>query len=258
MDGFEIYDALRCSVRYPTVSTEVFDKFEVRDDLVRIEERHPGHTIETVHTPLGELRTVYRDIWEDGARVNHRIEEFPVKTARDLRVLTDLVNRQRFRANRTGYERAEKAAGERGAVTVGFTSSGFTDLIKHHCGLVETFYLLHDHPAEVEAYLEACDRRDDRFLDEALKLPYRIFDLYDHANNEVTPPPILKKYLIPRWQRLAERLHANGRFLAQPLGRELQAAPSISSGDAHGLRRGADARPHGRCHARGDSPGGGG
>jgi hypothetical protein len=93
------------------------------------------------------------------------------------------------------------------------TSSGFTELIKHWCGLPNTYYLLTDHPGEVEAFLEACDRRDDRMIDEAMKLPCRIFNLGDHATNEFTPPPILKKYLIPRWQRIADRLHAEGRFV---------------------------------------------
>ena len=93
------------------------------------------------------------------------------------------------------------------------TSSGFTELVKNWCGLVGTYYLLHDHPAAVEAYLEACDRRDDRMLDAALELPCRIFNLGDHATNEFTPPPILEKYLMPRWQRLADRLHAADRFV---------------------------------------------
>ena len=93
------------------------------------------------------------------------------------------------------------------------SSSGFTELIKSWCGLEGTFYLLHDHPKEVEAHLEACDRKDDRLLEAALKLPCRIFNLGDHATNEFTPPPILKKYLMPRWQRLAGKLHAAGRFV---------------------------------------------
>jgi hypothetical protein len=156
---------------------------------------------------------VYRDVWEGNRRVNHRIQEFPVKTAADLRVATDLVNRQQFRANAEAYRKADKAIGPRGEPTLGLSSSGFTELVKNWCGLTQTIYLLHDHPAEVEAFLEACDRRDDRLLDEALKLPCRIFNLGDHATNEFTPPPILKKYLLPRWQRIADRLHAKGRFV---------------------------------------------
>ena len=214
MSRFEIYDALGCSVRYGGyASTSGLERLEVRDDLVRIEERHPSHTVEIVRTPLGEVRTVFRDIWEDDRRVNHRIEEFPVKTVHDLRVATDLVDRQRFRANPDAFDAATRALGPRGEPTLGLSGSGFTELIKRLCGLPGTYFMLQDHPAEIEAYLEACHRRDDRMLDEALKLPCRIFNLGDHATNEFTPPPILKKYLIPRWQRIADRLHSENRFV---------------------------------------------
>jgi hypothetical protein len=44
-------------------------------------------------------------------------------------------------------------------------------------------------------------------------LPCRIFNLGDHATNEFTPPPILEKYLLPRWQRISQRLHDAGRYV---------------------------------------------
>ena len=211
MDSLEIYDALRCSVRY--AATSGIDWYGTREDIVRIDETHPNHTIQRVRTPLGEITTVYRDIWEDDKRVNHRIEDFPVKTPADLRVATDLIERQQCRANPDAFRRASETVGNRAEPTMFLTSSGFTDLIKFWAGLPGTYYLLADHPAEVEAFLDASDRRDDRVIDEALMLPCRIFNLGDHATNEFTPPPILEKYLIPRWQRIADRLHQAGRFV---------------------------------------------
>jgi len=211
MGVLDIYDELRCSVRYAACAG--IERWRARDDMVTITEQHPGRTVERVRTPVGEIRTVYRDIWEDGRRVNHRIEEFPVKSVEELRVVTDLVERERFRAAPEAFRRAANAVGHRAEPTLFLTGSGFTDLIKEWCGLEDTYYFLHDHPGEVEAHLEACDRRDDRLIDEALKLPCRIFNLGDHATNEFTPPPILKKYMLPRWQKIADRLHREGRFV---------------------------------------------
>jgi len=211
MNNFQIYDALGCSIRY--AASAGIERFETREDMVWIVEEHPDHTIRRVRTPAGEISTVYRDIWEDGRRVNQRIEEFPVKTLQDLRVLTDTVNRQQFRANPDTFLRAAREVGNRAEPSMFLGSSGFTELIKRGAGLPNTYYLLHDHPTEVEAYLEVCDRRDDRLIEEALKLPCRIFNLGDHATNEFTPPPILKKYMLPRWQRIADRLHSENRFV---------------------------------------------
>ena len=111
MDSFGIYDALRCSVRYAACAG--IEGYQTRDDLVHIDEHHPQNTIHRVRTPLGEIRTVYRDIWEDGRMVNHRIEDYPVKTVADLRVATDLIDRQQFRANVESHRRAAETVGRR-------------------------------------------------------------------------------------------------------------------------------------------------
>jgi len=111
------------------------------------------------------------------------------------------------------FQKAADAVGHRAEPTMFLSSSGFTELIKNHCGLPGTYYLLYDHPTAVEEYLEACDRRDNRLVDAAIQLPCRIFNLGDHATNEFTPPPILKRYLLPRWQHISDRLHAHGRYV---------------------------------------------
>ncbi len=208
---FEIYDALGASVRY--AASAGIESYEDPADVERRAEQHEDYYISITKTPSGEIRTVHKDIWENGKLKNRRIADFPVKTPEDLRVIIDLVERQQFRANQTAFKNAADAVGHRAEPTIFLSSSGFTELIKNHCGLIGTYYLLNDCPSIVEEYLEACDRRDDRLIDAALELPCRIFNLGDHATNEFTPPPILKKYLLPRWQRISDRLHAEGRFV---------------------------------------------
>jgi len=211
MDSLEIYDALRCSVRY--AASAGIQRRERREDLVRITEQHPGHSVHTVRTPAGQITTVYQEVWEGDQLKNRRIREFPVRTAADLRVATDLIDRQWFETDLEAFRRAAANVGQRAEPTVFLGGSGFTELIKVWCGLPGTYYLLHDEPAAVEEFLEACDRRYDRLIEAGLKLPARVFNLGDHATNEFTPPPILKKYMIPRWQDIADRLHAENRFV---------------------------------------------
>jgi len=211
LDDFAIYDALGCSVRYAACGG--YHLAYDRDGLVTSEEQHSDHSVTGVRTPSGEVTTVYREIWEDGVLKNRRISKYPVKTPGDLRVAVDLIDRTHYRVDVDDFRRKEAALGHRAEPTSWLNSSGFTELIKYWCGLEGTFYLLHDEPAAVEAYVEACDRRDERQLDAALQTPCRIFNLGDHATNEFTPPPIMRRYLIPRWQKTAARLHAQGRFV---------------------------------------------
>lgn len=211
LDYLGIYDALRCSVRY--AASAGIEPYEEPADVERVVTQEGRYHITTVTTPSGTLRTVEQDVYENGELVNRRIAGFAVKTPEALRVARDLVEREQFRANPQAFREAADRVGHRGEPTIFLSSSGFTELIKRHCGLLDTYYLLTDHPAEVEAYLEACDRRDDRMIDAALQLPCRIFNLGDHATNEFTPPPILERYLLPRWQRISARLHEAGRFV---------------------------------------------
>jgi hypothetical protein len=211
LDDLGIYDALRCSVRY--AASAGIETYHDPADIETLERQEGEFHITTLTTPSGTIETVHRDIWEDGKLKNRRIAGFPVKKPQDLQVATDVVNRTRFRANLEAFRTAAAAVGHRAEPTVFLSSSGFTELIKNYCGLLDTYYLLADHRDAVEAYLEACDRRDDRIVDAALQLPCRIFNLGDHATNEFTPPPILERYLMPRWQRIAQRLHAHDRFV---------------------------------------------
>lgn len=216
MNSLEIYDALGCSPRYGEDYSLLgkcgMEWYQVPDGITRKEERTGNHTIEIIQTPEGELRTVFRDVWEQGRRVNHRIEEFAITTGQGLRALAYMVDRMHVRVNRASYDAAVKAVGDRAEPTMGVSGSGFTELIKRWAGLVGAYYLIADYPEEVELYLEAADRKEDRAIDAALQLPCRIFNFGDHATNEFTPPPILKKYMIPRWQKTAKRLHKEGRF----------------------------------------------
>lgn len=211
LDSLGIYDALRCSVRY--AASAGLECYHEPNDLQRAEEQQGQFFVQTVTLPSGSLRTVHRDIWAEGKLCNRRIAGFPVAEPRDLQVLTDLVEREQFRANREAFDKAAAKVGQRAEPTVFLSSSGFTELIKTYAGLPGTYYLLYDHRDAVEAYLEACDRRDHRLIDAALQLPCRIFNLGDHATNEFTPPPILQRYLMPRWQWIGKRLGDAGRFV---------------------------------------------
>ena len=211
LDAIGIYDELRCSKRYGATGLEHYRE----PGLVATEEQQRSATefVSTLHTPVGDLETVHTDIWEGGELRNRRINKWPIVTADDLRVWTYLLDTDQFRPNRAKYDESVARVAHRGEPTMFLSSAGITDLIKGGAGLPQTYYLLADHPAAVEACLEAYDRRDDRMIEAALQLPCRIFNLGDHTTNEFTPPPILKKYCLPRWQKISARLHAHGRFV---------------------------------------------
>jgi len=211
-DILQIYDDLRCSVRY-AASAGVEGYLEEGAVETWEEPLDENHRAIYRRTRSGEIREV-RQLVKEGEDVwNDRIREFPVKSVQDLQVATDIVNAQQYRVNAEAFARAAERMGIRGEPTIFLPGSGFTELIKSWAGLVGTYYLLADHREAVEEHLEACDRRDERAMRAALQLPCRIFNLGDHATNEFTPPPILQRYLLPRWQRIGRIMTENGRFV---------------------------------------------
>lgn len=212
LTNLEIYDTLGCSIRYGAHAGLIYyydcyvESFERKID--------ENHTEYVLRTEKGDLITIFQIVPGGmGYADNKRIVEFPVKTVEDLKTLTYLVNNFNAVAVPELFKEAANRIGNRAEPTVFLTSTGFTELIKTHAGLLNTFYLLKDYPSEFEQYMEACFERDIRVVKEALKLPCRIFNLGDHVTNEFTPPPILKKYVIPRWRKIGQIMTENNRFV---------------------------------------------
>ncbi len=211
LDNFGIYDELRCSPRYNVASG--LSGYHDEEFTHRREELDDNHIANIMETPWGELRTVSKQVWEDGRVINQRIEEFAVSSVEDLRVLTRITESAKFKMDPTVYPASVEAQGDRAAPSVICQSDGYTDLIKSYSGLLNACYLQMDHTAEMDAYIDACHARDDRWVDVMLECPCPIFNLGDHTTNEFTPPPILERYCMPRWKKICKKMDDAGRFV---------------------------------------------
>ncbi|MCX7916640.1 MAG: hypothetical protein N2589_00710 [bacterium] len=208
LSDFEIYDELGCSVRYGASRGLIEYNEEPVESFEKVIDEN--HIEIVIRTKWGDLKTVYQIVKENE---NKRIVKFPVENLKELKTLTNYIRNKRYVFVNEIFEESDKKLGNRGAPTIFLSSSGFTDLIKFYAGLLNTFYLLKDYPKQLEEYLDACDERDERMIREVLKSDCRIFNLGDHATNEFTPPPILEKYLLPRWQKIGEIMRKNNRFV---------------------------------------------
>ena len=211
-DSIGIYDELRCSIRY--AASRGAERYYDPDDIERsTEEPDRKHRIDVVKLPEGELRTVHQYVRAGEEITNERIVEFAVQTVDDLRVLTSLIEREQIRVDIEAFRTAEAAVGHRAEPTHFTGSDGFTQLIKRWSGLLNAYYLLTDHPKEMDAFVEACRRRDDRQLEQFLKLPCRLYNLGDHTTNEFTPPATVERYCLARWQDISKKIDAQNRFV---------------------------------------------
>ena len=212
LDYLPFYDSLKCSVRY--ASSTGLESHQDRDDVeLWTEPLDEHHEAEVLRMSIGELRKVHKIVWnETGQVVNRRVEKFPVQTIEDLGILIAFVEGQYFRIDVQAFEAAAARVGHRAEPTLFTSSDGFTELIKSWSGLEAAHFLLFDHPVAMDAYVEAWNRREDRLFAEVLKLPCRLFNLGDHTINEFTPPPVIERYCLPRWQKISRLMGENGRY----------------------------------------------
>jgi hypothetical protein len=212
LSDLEIYDKLGCSVRY-AASTGI-DRYYESDNVVALcDDSDPKYYREIIRAPEGELVTIFQNVWQGEKLVNRRIVKFPVTTGQDLKVVTAVVQRYRYRSDLQAFQKAAATVGNRAEPTLFANSDGYTELVKFWSGLEMACYLLVDHPKEMDAYIEACNHADDRQFDALFELPCRIFNLGDHTTNEFTPPPIIEKYCLARWQRITKRATEHNRFI---------------------------------------------
>lgn len=208
---YEIYDHLGCSIRY--AASRGIERSYGAEVKEFSEDPDRKHHVKVVQLPEGELRTIYQNVWEGEELKNRRIVKFAVETVDDLKLLTSLVKRREFRADLDEFAKGVEEVGHRAEPTQFASSDGFTDLIKFWSGLLSAYYLLTDHPAEMDAYMEACWEREEREMHELFKLPCRLFNLGDHTTNEFTPPATIERYCLPRWKRISKKIGERNCFI---------------------------------------------
>jgi hypothetical protein len=79
-------------------------------------------------------------------------------------------------------------------------------------GFEPTIYALHDHPVEVERFLEVMKETDDPVYEVVAESPIRIINFGDNLHAETMPPPLFRKYILPYYQMRSAQLHRAGKF----------------------------------------------
>ncbi|NLO74240.1 MAG: hypothetical protein GX100_09075 [candidate division WS1 bacterium] len=127
---------------------------EVRDKTSCEVCASPGQQVTRFCTPHGETALVNR--WDAGSLSWHPVQ-FPVRTRRDLLLMTEFYADVRWELDPAVLEQAQvekRRLGEQAVSHVGVGESPFMYWIEWLAGVEQAHFLLHDYPDEVEALLE--------------------------------------------------------------------------------------------------------
>jgi len=207
MSLLELYDDLGCSLR----AYHLFNPCLVREEdseLAVSQEEHEYFTRVTWTTPAGSLSYV-----EQRTELSHLVREYPVKRVEDLAVIEYMLRGRRWRWDAARYERAEVELGDRGAPTLYVPRVSLMRCIIEWMGLEGTIYLLADHPREMERLIRTIEETDDPIYELVAASPVRIINHGDNVHSDLLPPPLMRRWIMPYYQRRAAQLHAASKFV---------------------------------------------
>jgi len=206
MSLLELYDDLGCSVRGYHLFNPCLQRHEHPE--FQVERREEGNlTHLTWITPAGRLTTV-----EQHTDLSHLTREYPVKRVEDLAVIEWILTHRTWRWDADRYLQALAEIGDRGAPTLYVPRVNLMRCIIEWTGLEGAIYLLADHPREMERLFATIEESDSPLYDLVAASEVRIINFGDNVHSDLLPPPLLRRWAMPHYQRRSAQLHAKGKF----------------------------------------------
>ncbi|MBS7649130.1 MAG: hypothetical protein QXU67_03505 [Candidatus Bathyarchaeia archaeon] len=208
LDILEIYDDLGASPRAYHYFNDTIRCIE--GDDVRIHKREDEkHIYVKYETPRGKLTQVERKT-EYGFS-SMRIEYF-LKSIEDFEILAYILRHQRFEFDMDLYQEREKVLGDRSEPIVTVPWGSIQRLFIVYMGFERGLLALWRHREEVEEMLRVFDENDDERFKVVKRTPFKIVNFGDNIDENLCPPSIFKRYMLPYYQSRTKELHESGKF----------------------------------------------
>lgn len=206
MELLEVYDDLNCSIRPYHYFNDCL-KFQDSDD-VRTEatERDGVHTIIT-STPVGAITMRIRTT----ALANH-IDEFPIKSARDVDVMEYALRTRKVWFDTALYEERNRMVGDRCAPMMYLPRVNMQRIILDYVGWQESIYMLTDDRPLLERLVRLINETDEAILSAVISSPIPIVNFGDNVDQFLLAPPLFQEFVLPVYQDRGRRFRAAGKF----------------------------------------------
>jgi len=165
-------------------------------------ERNNGRQTIVTETPDGALRAV--NGWEPSSHSWHPVE-FPIKSVDDLRAARHCFAHASHTVNPETLEKGRqrlKQVGDRGITISGLGISPLMEIIQHLVGPENTYYMMADHPDEMDELIEDMHQERLRYVRVAAEhAPVDYLVSVENTSTTLLSPSIFEKYC---WRHLTE------------------------------------------------------
>jgi len=206
MSLLDLYDDLGCSLR--TYDFTYLALKSVDDPSVVVSTENHGEDVVVTRweTPVGTIQNRVR------LSPGWHIEEFPVKTTEDMRVMEYIISGRRWEFDAAAFEQADRAIGERAAPMLCIPRINIMRISIEMMGFENTLYALMDYPEEMESLIGAIDEGDRQLVDCVCASPFEIINFGDNLDQHICAPSLFEHYMLPVYQWRTAAFRAKGKF----------------------------------------------
>ena len=186
------------------------DAAEVSYPNVRMGEAREGDLItRSYETPVGAMTARSRMIAEIGGDMEF---EHMVRTVDDVRayrfMYEDAVYRPRY-----DFAQAQIALmGDAGVISIFGPPTTLLDLIMFQIRLPTIYFLMDDHPAEMERLFEVMHRRNCEYYELAAEAPGEVVRSFEDTSTTLVSPELYRRHCLKQLQEYRDICHARGKL----------------------------------------------
>jgi len=163
-----------------------------------------GKAIHELQTPEGTLTSIYQ-----GA---HPIK-YPVASLEDINLYRQIWENAEFtrQDDNQVYEKINTIIGEDGIATRFWGPSTIPRLLEYDTGMMNFYYLLNDHPQEMEALINTIHERELKAFEILAQGPCNVVILCENTSSFYISPDVYRKYNGPHVHDFVDIVHAAGK-----------------------------------------------
>ena len=208
-DKVRLYEKLGCSDRLYGFNA-CFER--VCDPSVQTETRQISalEYESVITTPVG---AVTQRVKRNTSNPGQMPMKWFIETLEDLRVYTYIEDATSYRFNADKYAQLYEKLAHLGLPSMFVPRVNLQKLIVELAGVENTYYLLEDEPAAVEAYFKALSRSQESILHALADSPFEWINYGDNLHCGILPPRLFERYILPEYEKRGDILRGAGKFV---------------------------------------------
>jgi len=165
------------------------------------------YLVTEIRTPMGELRQVQRYTERGTSLMN---VEYFLKDLDDLRVFEHVLGERSYGWDRNRYEWGKKRYGDAMPLRAQLERSPLLWLIVGIMGFKRTVTMIWRHPEEMKEFMGVLEEEHVKQIEAYRGKPVAELSFGDNMHQDLGPPPYFREHVIPFYQRVMPRVHAQG------------------------------------------------